>query len=561
MFSFILLTQNKSKFIILLEGYKLEVNTLSSKGYSMQKIKGGKTVAYREEPKEEVVKFPAILTNEKLEAIYVGLLILNPKGIGMFYLEYEECQFSVPWMLNIYKIVLFREGQSYASEAAKRGFSFPKINDKVDTYMETCKKYALDSEYTIEQAYFEIRKLFLLKMSFANAPTKTIQQKVIAIKKYDRYNEMGIDEIINSLNQISFTSSIRESVLNEGITGFLLEGNNNLKTGIATPFPILTRTFKGFRKGETGCFAMPSNAGKSRFITNIIAYLVYVEKKKVLLLSNEMTEDKMKLCLITTILNAPFIQKLHGQVLHKREAELLALKFRPNEGVEAELDDRGFILRKENETDEEFFQRLSEISDEFVKTTTATNWLEEQTEASIFFVHTSDHTNDELRNIIMDYYYKEGIEYYFYDTLKTDINNIGNGEEIKKTATVLSTLAQSFNLFIGSTLQLNDNATTPLNMSINDIQSSRTVKEVLDNLCLIKEINNSTYDQYEYSLEEDGDNVHYQDLEAPDTANTKYYACVVDKNRAGSKPKLLFKLDLDYNMWIEKGYVRLKQQV
>ena len=180
-----------------------------------------------------------------------------------------------------------------------------------------------------------------------------------------------------------------------------------------------------------------------------------------------------------------------------------------------------------------------------------------QKDTGIYFVHTSDHTNDELRNIILDYYYKEGIEYIFYDTLKTDIEHIGDGEEIKKTATVLSTLAQSFNLFIGSTLQLLDNSTSPLNMSINDIQSSRTVKEVLDNLCLIKAIHNTTYDMYEYAEQEES--TEYRDLEPPETLNTKYYACVVDKNRAGSKPKLLFKLDLDYNTWVEKGYVRLKQ--
>lgn len=219
-------------------------------------------MAYMGGSKKEEIKFPAILTNERLEAIYVGLLHLNPKGIGMFYLEVEECQFSVPWMLDIYKLVLFREGQSYASEAAKRGFSFPKITEKTDTYLETCKKYARESDYTMEQAFYEIKKLFLLKMGFANAPTKTIQNKVVEIKRYTRYTEMGIDEIINSLNQISFTSSIRESILNEDITQFLIEGNNNLKTGLPTPFPAMTRTFKGFRKGETMSFAMPSNARK-----------------------------------------------------------------------------------------------------------------------------------------------------------------------------------------------------------------------------------------------------------------------------------------------------------
>ena len=60
----------------------------------------------------------------------------------------------------------------------------------------------------------------------------------------------------------------------------------------------------------------------------------------------------------------------------------------------------------------------------------------------------------------MNYYYKEKIEYVFYDTLKTDTANIGNGEEIKRTATILSNLAQNFNMFICSTLQLTESATT-----------------------------------------------------------------------------------------------------
>ena len=46
----------------------------------------------------------------------------------------------------------------------------------------------------------------------------------------------------------------------------------------------------------------------------------------------------------------------------------------------------------------------------------------------------------------------------------------------------------------------------------------------------------------------------------PELLNTKYYACVVDKNRAGSKPRLLYRVNLDYNTWEEMGYVRFKQQ-
>ena len=506
----------------------------------------------------EELRFPPALVDEKLEIAYIGMLHNNPKAIAMFYLDVKECQFSVPKMLDLYKLVLFREGQAYASEAAKAGFSFPKVTEEIPQLIKVCKNYASSLNEPIDDVFVKIKKLFILKKAYAYAATESIQKKVLDIKNYQRYAEMTIEEIQTRVDSLSFLSSMNESVINQGETKFLLTGNNNLTTGVDLPFPIMTQVFKGLRKGETMSFAMPSNSGKSRFVCYLIAYLVFVQKRKVLLISNEMTEDKMRLCFITTIVNSPAIQALHGQVLKKREAELLALKFRPDTDKKVEVDKDGFMIQGEEESREDFIQRLKENSEEFNKTIKATDWVSNWVESSIFFVHTADHTNDELRNIILDYYYKEGIEYYFYDTLKTDIENIGNLEELKKTATVLSNLAQKFNIFIGSTLQLAESSTPPLSMNINDIAGSRTVKEVLDNLCLIKEINNTTYDQYEVSATDETEG--FVDIEKPDVPNTRYYACVIDKNRAGAKPRLVFRLNLDYNRWEEKGYLRLKQK-
>ena len=176
---------------------------------------------------------------------------------------------------------------------------------------------------------------------------------------------------------------------------------------------------------------------------------------------------------------------------------------------------------------------------------------------SIYFINITDHTNDELQKVIMNYYYKEKIEYVFYDTLKTDTANIGNGEEIKRTATILSNIAQNFGIFIFSTLQLMENTTEPINLSINDLAVSRTVKEVLDTLCLLKQIDKGALDKYEYSLEEV--DTKFYDLEKYDDPNVRYYACVVDKNRAGAKPKVLFRINLAYNAWEELGYLKLKE--
>ena len=505
---------------------------------------------------ETVEKFPDILVDEKLEIEYVGMLLNNPKGISMFHFYNDECYFSAPGILNIYKLVVFKFGEVYTPEAVKQTFSFPKVNEETEKIIDVCKAYAQKRNGDIQEVFTKLKKLFILKKAYSFSPTELIKQKVVGIRNYERYPDMTIEEIKTRVDNLGLLSSVKEGVMNHDITQFMLEGNNNLKTGLRIPFPLMDKTFKGIRKSETMAFAMPSNAGKSRFIINFIAYLAFVNQKKVLLISNEMTEEKMKLCLITTILNSEIMQGLHGQKLHKREAEILGMKFRPNEGVNVEVDKDGFIVKGENETDEEFIERLKQISNEFNQTVIATDWVAKQ--CSIFFVYVADHTNDELRSIIMDYYYREGIEYVIYDTLKTDIQNIGNSEELKKTATVLSSMAQRYNLFIGSTMQLQENTTPPLNLNINDIATSRTVKEVLDNLCLIKEVPRATYGDYEVSKVEEGEDYH--DIEMPDLLNTKYYACVVDKNRAGSKPKLLFRLNLDFNYWEEMGYVRCKQK-
>ena len=369
---------------------------------------------------------------------------------------------------------------------------------------------------------------------------------------------MSVEEVESAVEQVTATEKFKRAILNEGLTDFLEKGENNLTTGIPLPFERLTKEFKGLRKGETMAVSMPSNSGKSRFTINIVANLSLLHKKRVLVISNEMSEEKMKLCLMTTIINDPEIQKLHGKKLHKTEGELLEFKFRADEGSDVEKDEDGFIIQKEGETRAEFVKRLAEVSKEFRDTIAVTDWMEKEVNNYIYFINITDHTNDELQKVIMNYYYMKHIEYVFYDTLKTDTEHIGNGEEVKKTATILSNLAQNFNMFIFSTLQLTETATWPINLTINDLQASRTVKEVLDTLCLVKQINRENYKDYEYSIEEMDEKCY--DLVKYDDPDVRYYACVVDKNRAGAKPKLLFRLNLAYNRWEELGYLKLKQQ-
>ena len=402
-------------------------------------------------------------------------------------------------------------------------------------------------------------KLFQIRKSYLRNPIQETKDRIVDILKYELYDKMTIQEVKDAIEQITVTQKFKRGILCNNTTKFLINGDSNLSNGLSLPFPILSSVFKGIRKGETFAFAMPSNSGKSRFTVSLAAYLAFIHKKKVLIISNEMSEDKMRLCLITTVLNNKEIQKLHGKYISKTEGELLDFKFKPDDKKKVKIDKDGYVLKESKEKQSEFAKRLSNISTEFQETIKVTDWLEKQIKNSIYFVNITDHTNDELEKVILNYYYKEKIEYVFYDTLKTDTANIGNGEEVKKTATILSNLAQNLNIFIGSSLQLTENATDPINLSINDMSASRTVKEVLDTLCLIKQIHREDLDKYEYSMEEV--DTKFFNLEKFKDPDVRYYACIVDKNRAGSKPKVLFRLNLAYNMWEELGYLRLKSNI
>lgn len=511
-----------------------------------------------EEEQKDDGEYPKQLSDNELERIFIGLLLENPKLISKYYFVFDICMFEDPEMLNIYKSVLYNEGSRYSSEKAKERFNFSKDTEAVYELKNQLVREIKNKNYDIEKIYTELKKLFVIRKAYLETPEYNVQEKIVEITEYQLYDKMSAEEVESTIEQVKVTQKFKQSVLSDDLVEFLQSGENELANGLAYPFPIITEVFKGIRKGETMAFAMPSNSGKSRLTTNLAAYTALVHQKKVLVISNEMSEEKMKLCLITTIINNPEIQKIHGQEVTVSEGELLEFKFRPDNKKDAKLDEHGYILKEEGETQKQFVKRLSTISSDFNKVVKAIDWASKQIENSIYFINITDHTNDELKKVIINYYYKEHIEYVFYDTLKTDTDNIGNPEEIKRTATILSNLAQNFNIFICSSLQLAEGQTSPINLSVNDLAVSRTVKEVLDTLCLFKQISRDNLDEYEYSLNEV--DTKFFDLEKSENPDVRYYACVVDKNRAGAKPKLVFKLNLAYNSWVELGYLRLKQK-
>lgn len=538
---------DKDEFIYQIQG---QISVLDEREKRIERMS-------RSTDEEPPKLYPDELDNFTLETIYISLLYGTPNAISKFYFEEDICFFSSEIILNLYKSVIFKEGEKHAPPQLKDKFNFPKAISELYDIKCLMQTAPLDKKYNFELIYRELKKLFILKKAYIKAPTHNIQEKILEIKSYIKYKDMSAEEVEAAIKQINVTNRLSQAVLNHDIAKFWLDDQNDLREGIPLPFPIMTKVFKGLRKGEIMTYAMPSNAGKSRFTVNLACNIAFHHKKKVLVVSNEMTEDKMRLCLLTTVINNPVFQQFHGQKLIKNEGELLEFKFKADKPKEVLLDEQGFIKKLDNETQAQFIQRLSQISTEFNQIIKVTDWINQEINNSVYFVHLTEYTNNDLHEVISNYMYKDGIEYVFYDTLKSDVNNIGNADELKKTATLLSELTQKFNIFIGASIQLSENKTSPIDLTINDLSVSKTIKEVFDSLTLFKQIQRPHLGDYEYS---DSDRfINCKDLEVFDDPDVRYYIGVIDKNRAGAKPKLLFRLNLAYNEWNELGYVQLKE--
>ena len=76
------------------------------------------------EEQETYSKYPQELSNIELEHKYIGILLYNPKNIVKYYFLKDECYFEDEQMLNIYKSIIFTEGEMYTTEVVIKGFKF-----------------------------------------------------------------------------------------------------------------------------------------------------------------------------------------------------------------------------------------------------------------------------------------------------------------------------------------------------------------------------------------------------------------------------------------------------
>ena len=403
--------------------------------------------------------------------------------------------------------------------------------------------------------YFDIMKKYSLIREYHREGYNV--EKIINHKKFELFSPDDIYNLIRSKVDRVRTVIMKNNdiqILNDNMADMVNGCLEKPDMGIAYPYPILNDLLRGARKRTMIATGMTSNSGKSRYMFTIIAHMSLYLKQKVLVLLNEMSIQDMKYCLLTTVINNDQYKELHKIDILKNEREITLGLYRGKDGnyIYRNKDNDGNF----NEPLEDYINRLEQESEEYIKVKKIAKWIEKETDGIVFAKDMSTgYTDKDLEFEIRKAHMVYGIEYFFYDTLKSETANLGEWASLQATATKLKELTNELNIYLYASIQLTPdvNLMQPLEMNAMNIASCKSVKNILDVLWMFKEVDKKDYHKYCY-LVENGDDWGEPEERQLDL-NKRLYIAVSDKIRTGSKKNLLFELDLNQNRWVELGEV------
>lgn len=327
--------------------------------------------------------------------------------------------------------------------------------------------------------------------------------------------------------------------------------------GLMCPYTMLNEMIRGLRTESFVVTGMLSNEGKTRYMAKLAAHTAFVCKEPVMIMLNETTEEEFYHCLITTLINNKEFYELHGIDIRKVESEISLGEYRDTNGdiIKRKTDENGLFCEDERT----YVRRMLDESKEFRECLKVANWLQQEQGGKLFIKVMEDYSDQALEVEIKKNVITKGIKYFFYDTLKNDINSIGDWAALKRTATKLSELVKHEHIFLYASIQLTDDAKLLRveDLTSNNIANAKQLKHVVDHLFFFKDIPKKHFQDYRYiSI----DNEWGDPVECMLDERKRYYGCITDKNRKNYKHNLIFEVDLNSNEWTEVGLMKVVER-
>ena len=503
------------------------------------------------------------ISSAENEIRFIGSLFLN----NDLFLEYERiivskyyftddiCRTLYDWITVLYaNEQKFNEKNIviYANQSEDRLSFYKKMGGwkTIEDFMAISDESELKSYFQIIQKFALIRELELRDIG---------TEKIRSHKNFDKADANAIYNLVKkNIDKIHTRITADADIIDitDNVKFMAEEFLERPSLGTLTFLPSYNDLFRGFRGGSMMGLGFPGNAGKTRFLVKVSAYNALIKKQKSLLLLNEMTDAELKLALLTTCINNPEFQDLHGIRIEKNEKEIALGSYLDDDGnfIYRNIDNDGNYL----ETIQEYKKRLMMCSRQYRDVMLVAQWIEEEAiDKYLSVINVSrDYTDSALETHIRKNA-RKGFEFIAYDNLKNDKMELGNWASLIKTTTVLSEVAKSENVFVYGSIQLTDSAqnTDILDLSSMDIAASKGLKTVLDILVLGREIEKEKYGRYRYipTTEGIGEQTKFP-LPLPDKGHHwKLYGHMADKNRYGSKECILVQTNLNQNVHTELG--------
>lgn len=512
---------------------------------------------------ENVVKFDK--TNVQTEMLFCGCMFKQP-DLYLSYGESTRSKYDLSDSATRFFYDLFEEYYLTFSQDVSEN----KVNNFATQNTERLKQYKsyggwktikgmmdISDPDDFKNVYNTVKKFSLIREYDRNGFPA---EKILSHKNFQYLTASDVYRIMRSkADKINTVINVIEEpvVLTKGVSQVIDSYLLTPQFGVQTHWQGYNEYFRGLLPGNVLFQGFLSNEGKSRNLVNLIAYVTLVKKQKFMLLSNEMTEQAMKNCLITTVLNCKEFKELHGVELIKPEKEITMGLYRDNETHE-------FIYRKKDingnyiESEEDFLDRVK-ASKEYQDITKVAQWMEEQIEGKFYFNDiTSDYSDEAIELEIRRAKLVYNCECFAVDTLKAW--GAEDWVKVKMTATKIVELGKELNLFGICTFQLTDATVfdSVFDLSSNNIGAAKGIKHPVDLLTLGKRITLEEYPNYQYIAFDDswGEEVAF-DLDP----KKRYFSLKVDKNRLGDKDRImLFDYNLDTNIWENVGYIIKKPQ-
>lgn len=505
-------------------------------------------------------------TNVSAEICFVGALFRNPDlfvNYGKFMRsKYDFSDVAVKFFYDSFEIYYTTFSQTV--DETKMNVFMSQNEERLNTYRKykgwkTIQQYMELADENDCKNYFDTVKKYSLVREYGRNGFPS--DKILNHKNFDKMSPNDIYRIIRTKADKIHT------VINAGEEAVELTDNNTSQInkylekpnfGLKFPWYMYNEYFLGMRETKVLFEGFLSNEGKTRKLVFLAAYVALVQNENFLLMSNEMDEEDLRSCLITTVINNEEFQQIHGVVLHKPEREIVLGLYHDRKGnlIRRKTDELGVIV----ESNEEYIKRVQLESDEYWQVRKVTEWIDsDERKGKVMFKDVGDDYSPEriefeLRKAKM----VQNIRYYGYDTLKG--YNTDDWSQIKQFATRLKELTKELRMSGYAVFQLSDDTvfTDIFSLSSNNIANAKQIKHVADILNIGKRLKREEY--HKYQLVED--NTEWGEPIPDDLDLKKQYFCIKpDKNRAGSKDKImLFEIDLNLNIWKNIGYIIKKNK-